>query len=237
MIKQIIMDDISDFSDKIAIDFVGSAYNVENHILDRLPEYMKNYPEFISGIAELCYKKAVKNIKHLECLISSFIIKPNEVKTYLHMTLTEFEYKLKNGDIDFVTEYQFFVFGFLYAFGIGNVYNPELAVKCFNNAENIIEAQMFKLLVKAKLLENKFSKAESDQFKLQFDLFGKKLKKVKPLEYKAYLAKLWEDLEDYIYDGDFSDDLDQEYKNIYIKGRDKFSIGKLFSAYYAHIRK
>lgn len=237
MLKQIIMEDTSKFADKIALDFVGSAYNVENYIFDKLPEYMEYYPKFISAIAELCYKKAVKSIKALECLISAFILKPNEVKTYLHMTLIEFNYKFKNKDIDFFTNFQFFVFGFLYAFGIGNVYNPELAVKCFNNAESIIEAEMFKLLVKAKLLENKFSKAESDQFKLQFDLLRKKLKKVKPKEAKEYFLELQEDLSCYIYDEDFPDNLDTKYKNIYIGGHEKSSLGKLFSAYYAHVQK
>ena len=96
---------------------------------------------------------------------------------------------------------------------------------------------MFKLFIKAKLLENKFSKAESDQFKLQFDLFSKRLKKIKHLEYKGYLAELWRDLKNYIDNGDFPNDLDQKYKNIYIKETDKSSIGKLFSAYYAHIKE
>lgn len=236
ILQQIANENKAKFFDMIALDLAGGAYNIENHIFDKLPKYI-NSKEHITAIAELCYKKAVKSIKALECLISAFIISPDKVKKCLHMTLTDFKYKLKNNDTDFVTEYQFFVFGFLYSFGIGNVYNPKLAVKCFDKAENIIEAQIFKLFVKAKLLENKFSKEEADQFKLQFDLFGKKLKKVKPLEYKGYLAELWENLKDYIYDGDFPDDLDIKYQNMYVKGRDKLSLGRLFSAYYAHIGK
>ena len=104
ILQQIAAENQRKFFDMIAMDLSGGAHNAENYIFDKLPKYIINSKDYAAAIAELCYKKAVKSIKALDSLISAFIIKPNEVKMYLHMTLTDFKYKLKNDDVDFITE-------------------------------------------------------------------------------------------------------------------------------------
>jgi len=232
-VRDIINENLTEYSKKVILDFKNNInYHKENFLFEKFAESIDSFPQYAPEIAEICHPRASTSYKACECLLKCYCVNPREVTQFLHMTLNDFEYKLKRNDIDNISEYHTFCFGFLYAFNIGNYKKRELSISCFNSSNNVIESPIFKILVNAIILEYKFSSSEKYKFLCDLEVLKKKIKKNKPEIYKNYIKSLYKDISYYIQNKTFDKGLDFKYDNIHLS-KEKLSLGTLFAAYYA----
>lgn len=232
-VRDIINNNLTEYSKKVILDFKNNInYHKENFLFEKFAESINSSPQYTPEIAEICQPRASTSYTAFECLIKCYSINPKGVTPFLHMTLNDFEYKLKNNNIDNLSEYHIFSFGFLYAFNIGNYKKRELSITCFNNSNSILESLIFKILTNAVILEYKFSSSEKHKFLCDLKELKKKIKKSNSQYYKEHIKNLYDDIFYYIKNKTFDTELDYKYSNIKFS-ETKLSLGTLFAAYYA----
>ncbi|MCI8806182.1 MAG: hypothetical protein HFE59_09950 [Clostridiales bacterium] len=232
-VRNVLNEDLIEYSKKVIFDFKNNInYQKENFLYEKFSKSIKSFPQYAPEIAEICQPRASTSYKAFECLIKCYCTNPKKVTPFLHMVLNDFEYKLKHNNIDNISEYHIFCFGFLYAFNIGNYKKRELSITCFNNSNSIIESLMFKILTNATILEYRFSSSEKYKLLCDLEKLKKKLKKNNPIIYKNYIKSLYKDIIYYTENKTFDDNLNHKYDNIFLSN-EKLSLGTLFETYYA----